>query len=344
MRRLATASFVCAALALSCKHVDRAASLKDASVSGPVLLVVHGGHYSCGMQRVPSTETLYEPWEGVEGAKLAVASADDPVCSLSADGKRSAAAFASETAGVTPDIATTCASDMALQDDQTRETMRKTPLTMDMFPKLQELARRITATGQTVEWIATCYPLGDDTNDDPPAEGAFTHLYLSQSGNPTMTYETSRKAMWDFLAEKAAQASKVYIIGHSHGGWTAMQDVLKTKIHVAGIATIDPISVPQCNSNNYGINQAIWNAASVQECRQFPGDIDATSRGLVATSADWWLNFHITQGNLHSGTAAEATNKKETQALPGISHGDVDTSKVAWDLIFDRATASGLAH
>lgn len=100
----------------------------------------------------------------------------------------------------------------------------------------------------------------------------------------------------------------IFIIGHSHGGWMAMRvaEALKKPIPAGFLATIDPISFPECNASTYA--DALFNPwyawSATEPCRRAPGDFTAGDiqriRANLAGSQwkHWWQDHFVP---LHSG-------------------------------------------
>lgn len=102
----------------------------------------------------------------------------------------------------------------------------------------------------------------------------------------------------------AIKPSRIYLTGHSYGGWTALQ--LGTRLaaagnSMAGVLLIDPISPFQCRANIMPINIVTqWSATP--GCNMAPHDLLPEDMDLLASRSDWRVNFYQTAfWPLHSG-------------------------------------------
>ena len=105
--------------------------------------------------------------------------------------------------------------------------------------------------------------------------------------------------------EKKA-ASKVVVVAHSHGGWVALQVLLKKYIPTKQISliTIDPISMKNCTSSKFmmGLTGILPDFLKDQSCKEAPSDISRSQYRQIASSVSDWTNYYQLQFQyLHSG-------------------------------------------
>jgi len=103
---------------------------------------------------------------------------------------------------------------------------------------------------------------------------------------------------------RATPNHDIYIIGHSYGGWTAMQLVLHLNalkesgdipdLNIAGLVTVDPISPEHCHPEASTI---LSNSAG---CTSFPPDINGAKRATIRDNVKWWRHYYQGFIFLHS--------------------------------------------
>lgn len=89
---------------------------------------------------------------------------------------------------------------------------RRNPDGMFLDAQFQMLKSNLENAGNTVRFIKTCFGLGT------PIQGTVTYV---TSENITDTVPT--RNMTPVLRELWGQKSKLYVIGHSYGGWLALK-------------------------------------------------------------------------------------------------------------------------
>lgn len=144
----------------------------------------------------------------------------------------------------------------------------------------------------SVDWFVSCQDF------------SVKHLRWVDSSQPTTERSGSREEMWADLVQFAAGKAPADIAGHSYGGWTAMQSVLKIETQTHSLTTIDPISPVKCPL------AAV--RAGREGCKQFPSDIDASMQQRILDRTGSWFHYWQTEddGNsllnkgLHSGPVA----------------------------------------
>lgn len=110
---------------------------------------------------------------------------------------------------------------------------------------------------------------------------------------------------------------RVYLVGHSHGGWLTMQMVAKLadnpRIKVMKLTTVDPISYTLCPSSSFLTNVAVnsiptWSETTPDDCHQAPRDLRDLGPTIRKTTDGQWNNFYqSSMPYLRSGPIAEAT-------------------------------------
>jgi hypothetical protein len=118
--------------------------------------------------------------------------------------------------------------------------------------------------------------------------------------------------MWDvnFLIDRIERQSEnyqrpVYVIGHSHGGWLAMQIALSLRQPLVGgyLATIDPISFIECNAATFA-DALLGGWGQLEPCRRAPQDMGSWGVNQIKKMIPGGSWRHYYQTNflpLHSG-------------------------------------------
>ncbi len=282
-----------------------------------ILLVLNGGFNSCGSEVVQAQVPAHNDLPTSENRDFAVA------------------ASGQEPTRLKPGFALTGAA----ADDAT--ALRLTPLKSSLYyhavrtcvpselnnestpfrcppPSLEETAiEGGKRQGLRMSWVASCY--GMDANT--------VHYVDSESPEKNINVGT-RAALWQHIAKLARDADRVLVLGHSYGGWTAMQLLLSgVQLNkVKALATVDPISVVDCTPGAY--------MKSSPGCQKFPADITAEQRRAVAKIAGNWRNFwqDVTKGGflsspLHSGPAQVAGVEDVKLQL---NHTQIDDARDVW--------------
>ena len=116
------------------------------------------------------------------------------------------------------------------------------------------------------------------------------------------------------------QASqRVFVIGHSYGGWLAMKIAERfagqREGQLEGLITIDAISWKDCTYSNW------------RNCLAAPRDFSKESLDRVKANTRHWANYYqTTTPYLHSGAIAQADVNLELDA----SHFTIDTNEAVW--------------
>lgn len=114
-------------------------------------------------------------------------------------------------------------------------------------------------------------------------------------------------------ASKPDPDSDVYIIGHSHGGGTAMLAASQLS-HLSGLYTLEPVSPQQCDVRDFIQNRSkrLIRARQriIQGCRQAPTDV--SWQRITQNLKGPWINFildaSMDRSDIHSSAIANAHN------------------------------------
>src|SRR5690606_20393332 len=118
---------------------------------------------------------------------------------------------------------------------------------------------------------------------------------------------------------KAHPKIKVFIAGHSYGGWSAMflSEKLPATIDIQALFTLDPIS-PAC-----GPFEVIFGSS---DCHQAPKDLNNSA---IKNRLQAWVNFYQTDDSwLTSSEIPEAENHHIKYTWG--PHGDLDSDSRVW--------------
>ncbi|NBQ52526.1 MAG: hypothetical protein EBU49_02940 [Proteobacteria bacterium] len=178
------------------------------------------------------------------------------------------------------------------------------PVTMDMAPRAIGLINRFRSDGGTAEVLTSCFI-------DPDK------ILLSRNFSPKFDTVDPDTLIDQAMAGIDAN-QRIFIIGHSYGGWIAMkiaERFTSKSGQVAGLITIDAISRKGCTYSNWS------------NCLAAPQDFSKESLDEVKTNTRHWANFYqTTTPYLHSGSIAQADVNLELQA----SHFTIDTNEAVW--------------
>ena len=157
-------------------------------------------------------------------------------------------------------------------------------------------------TGQSPVVVRTCYGLGSD------------QLYVTA---PELDYSSESMTRADFhkvvedAARFAGDNAPVYVLGHSHGGWTAMDLVRKVaQLNYRNLVTIDPISVVNCGPLVFSGGVVSGDAPG---CREAPADLRVFGT-MIGQRAKHWTNwFQVEFPLLHSESISTANENLERE-------------------------------
>jgi len=185
---------------------------------------------------------------------------------------------------------------------------KKGPRGMDMYAPFRALIEKLISTrGVRAKTIASCYESGSTAS-------------YRVSSDPETLGQIAPEQYAALIQREYVQGNPLFIIGHSHGGWTALQSTLDLggRIAVNQLYSIDPISRVHCRP------------PAIFGCESFPADIGRNEQAAIAANSGQWINSWQNRTlYLHSGKAqqADANHKYD------VGHTSIDTHDPVWDQI-----------
>lgn len=185
------------------------------------------------------------------------------------------------------------------------------PKSMSMYAEIERSIGQLSPEFDSVELLLACYRADGqlfyiDSKDDTIRSGVPDDLVAAIDHTPATTL----------------------FVGHSYGGWLAMQTLLKSRVKAA-LYTIDAISPVNC---------AFRKPQRWLGCMKAPTDVPYQD---VAQKTFYWGNFFQTSTMyLHS---SEIPHASRNQHLSGVSHTTIDNSQDIW-ADFVRAPARMQLH
>lgn len=184
----------------------------------------------------------------------------------------------------------------------------RSPLATDLARHVKELASGLEANGTHTATLTSCFT--------GPDEALVSHDMSFDLRNETP------ERLVDRAVESVNPDSRLILIGHSWGGWTAMtvaeriaRKSPRSEGVIDGLVTIDPISRRNCNYST-------WN-----NCLTAPSDFTDERREFLRESSRHWANFFQRKTIwLHSSRIPEAHVNKELEA----THFDIDVQDTLW--------------
>ncbi|MEY4632147.1 MAG: hypothetical protein RIQ81_2267 [Pseudomonadota bacterium] len=180
---------------------------------------------------------------------------------------------------------------------------RPTPLRMDMAAKIIGAINRLRSIGRQTDVLASCFLDYDKVRVTRNLEGEDQDLTVD---------DLIREA-----GDSSSNSSKLFIVGHSYGGWMAMKlaVMLSGRLPLNGLITVDPISRIKCTYSD-------WDG-----CFSAPQDINPEERMRIKDGTDAWSNFYQTNTPyLHSGKIEQADENEKVDS----DHFDIDTHERVW--------------
>lgn len=192
-----------------------------------------------------------------------------------------------------------------------------------------------------------CFDSGYWDHSNDPREKLFhkiiDHNNVSTQhfeGNPAETpYKIAdqyHKEAVALQAEGVEMPMRVFIAGHSHGGWLAMRIVNALSgdplIKVERLLTIDPVSYYYCPSdwfvwNRIAYSMPNWGGTSIDDCHRSPRDLEHLGPRISDGASNNWTNvYETTMPFVSSGPIASAT---ENINLPWTYSSDYWTGHLA---------------
>lgn len=178
------------------------------------------------------------------------------------------------------------------------------PLHMDMARRAIGLINQFRSRGGTVDVLTSCFTSPDKVlvsrNFSPKFEAIDPENLLNE-------------------AHSTADINhRIFVIGHSYGGWVAMkmaEDLNAQAGQLAGLVTIDPISRKDCTYTNW------------TNCLGAPRDFgDDALRGIKEKTAHWANFYQTTTPFLHSSEIAQADVNTKLDA----THFTIDSNEAVW--------------
>ncbi len=211
------------------------------------------------------------------------------------------------------------------------------PRTMDVYKNLKKIVTDLEKTGvKNIATAISCFPVA--------LIGASRSVYYVTSDEPEVVKFGLRQEFYDAVEKLAkSQAGRVtHIIGHSYGGWNAMQ---LTKGAVSGmtlasLTTIDPISPVNCRPTNIMIHNDPSGTGQTA-CKEAPSDLTNSERLGIAKKVGTWSNFYQTDNvTLHSSAMPEAAVNKLVgySAGTGNAHVAISNNSIVWDSVLRNVT------
>jgi pimeloyl-ACP methyl ester carboxylesterase len=167
-------------------------------------------------------------------------------------------------------------------------------------------------------------------------EKSDTKMALADDADPQIARSIVFEDLFTELQKKvsAIENPSVYLVGHSYGGWLAMQlaSSLDKKANIRLLATIDPISRVTCGTDNFtkwgidGLFSGNWFAEEIEGCDSYPKDISAANRSAIKKRTVNWVNYFQTSYRiLHSSAIPEAHENIERSFIKGYNkaHDDI---------------------
>jgi hypothetical protein len=213
------------------------------------------------------------------------------------------------------------------------------PRTMDVNKNLKKIVTDLESNGvKNVATAISCFPIA--------LVGASRSVYYVTSDEPEVVKLGIRQDFYDAV-EKLAKSGVprvTHVIGHSYGGWNAMQLVkgASNGLTLASLTTIDPISPVNCRPTNIMINNDP-NEAGQTACKEAPSDVTNSERLGIAKKAGSWNNFYQTDNiTLHSSAMPEAGINKlvKYDSGSGNAHIAISNNSIVWDSVLRNVADS----
>lgn len=180
---------------------------------------------------------------------------------------------------------------------------QSSPYAMSLYGSFRAVADEVSAQrGEPIRYLISCHT-------------SESTLIYATSDAPDVIQRAPIEQTTALVKKMQGDDGKLYIAGHSYGGWLALQTALKIDTPVAGLISIDPISRVNCSlANPFG-------------CMQFPSDVTAAQRTTIANKTDRWVNFWQNQTAwLH----ATATPQADANLQLGAEHVGIETQPEVW--------------
>lgn len=173
----------------------------------------------------------------------------------------------------------------------------------NIYKKAAQFGNEQRVLGNQFRFIASCYGK------------VSSSVYFTTASEPRKVYEGDVDTLVKAIHFEASQINTkiVYLVGHSHGGWLAMQSALKmaSSIEIRGLATLDPISRLDCNVTKFAkaYFRSAFDLKPEPGCTRAPQDITSAQYERIAARVGWWKNiFEVDSVFLHSSTIHHSDN------------------------------------
>lgn len=181
------------------------------------------------------------------------------------------------------------------------------PYGMGMYAPFAELKSQLESDGIEVSFLLTCHGANE------------TVYFISSEDKRSMRVTTLDGYGTEVVhLRNTREPKKIYVAGHSYGGWLAMKALLNFDFDLAGFYTIDPISRATCS-----IMQPFG-------CQSAPTDFTTEQREQLKARSNYWENFYQTTTTyLHSSAIPQADQNTKIQA----GHMAIDSHQTVWSNI-----------
>jgi hypothetical protein len=194
---------------------------------------------------------------------------------------------------------------------------RDTPVASDVYIALKKYLNSVEYEFKDprVDYLVSCYDFGSDT------------ISYVTSWDDQIIYNVDEQEVRDLTLEQLDNKpdDKFVMIGHSYGGWLAMDSVkdFQDSQQVEQLITLDPISKRQCS----------WSTPS--GCLQAPLDILSGMRTRINDLSTDWTNLYQTESMfVHSSAIPQAD--RNTRKI--LTHTQIDNSTETWQDIAELVT------
>ena len=152
-----------------------------------------------------------------------------------------------------------------------------------------------------LEKISGRYAWGDTSLSSTTKGVSSFEIPQGESLSSTEFLKPLRDALSSYLDEKDKQGVEVsmYVFGHSYGGFTGIHLADRFSKNLVSLATIDPISMIQCQASTMVKDIYGTITRGHKGCQQAPSDPDSAQsisqlKKFFKESTDekWWINFY----------------------------------------------------
>lgn len=207
-----------------------------------------------------------------------------------------------------------------------------TPMLSDMHGKLlEEQAKGQIAISQN-PYIVSCHDMNGNifyVRSDRPNQ----IFDLKTSDGVENREEKFKEAIEEmYSAHKDQGIRKLNLVGHSHGGWLAMEmaEKLDKNIKIDQLYTIDPISKVHCGIGEYSTR---FFGDPHPDCTRYPRDFTRERIAAIEKRVNTWKNYWQDQtAELHSSPIPGIENQKMRMTHTGIDNSDFVWNQINQDI------------